>query len=93
MPGAADDSYGIEVAKLAGVPDAVIRRARRYLQELEAGRSAVPAQTAPPEGQVSLQDMSGAALARELTDLDLNTVTPLEALNLLYRLKKLAGGE
>ena len=94
VAGSADDSYGIEVAKLAGVPDAVIKKARHYLDELESGRGEAPrpAAASSEDDQVSLLDMSGSALARELTALDLNTITPLEALNLLYRLKKLAEG-
>ncbi len=92
VPGSADDSYGIEVAKLAGVPDAVIKKAKQYLADLESGSApAVPRARAVPE-QVSLLDMTGSALAQELTSLDLNTITPLEALNLLYKLKKLAEG-
>jgi DNA mismatch repair protein MutS len=96
VPGSADDSYGIEVAKLAGVPDRVIRKAKQYLAELEAGQAAAPGgavgAVSPPADQVSLMDMAGSALAEELTGLDLNTITPLEALNLLYKLKKMAEG-
>ncbi|MGM9614035.1 MAG: DNA mismatch repair protein MutS [Oscillospiraceae bacterium] len=92
VPGSADDSYGIEVAKLAGVPDAVIKKAKQYLAELESGSVSVgPRSEASPE-QVSMLDMTGSALAEELTSLDLNTITPLEALNLLYKLKKMAEG-
>ena len=95
VPGSADDSYGIEVAKLAGVPDAVIKKAKQYLAELESGGMPVLPQavtsTDAPE-QVSFLDMSGSALASELTALDLNTITPLEALNLLYKLKRIAEG-
>ena len=92
VPGSADDSYGIEVAKLAGVPEAVIRKAKGYLAELEAGRADLSGTEAVPlpEDQVSMLDVAGSALAQELTSLDLNTITPLEALNLLYRLKKMA---
>ena len=94
VAGSADDSYGIEVAKLAGVPDPVIKKAKQYLSELEAGSAVTPEFAAPRElpDQVSLLDVSGSALAEELTGLDLNTITPLEALNLLYRLKKMAEG-
>ncbi len=94
VPGSADDSYGIEVAKLAGVPDAVIKKAKQYLTELEAGRGDAPALSAAArsDDQVSMLDMAGSALAEELTGLDLNTITPLEALNLLYKLKKMAEG-
>ncbi len=92
VPGAADDSYGIEVAKLAGVPDTVIRKAKQYLAELESAGAAAPRQAAPaPEEQVSMLDMAGSELAKQLRDIDLNTVTPLEALNLLYQLKQKAG--
>ena len=91
VPGSADDSYGIEVAKLAGVPDAVIKKAKQYLAELEAGKDDAPrAAAAPADDQVSLLDVAGSALAEELAAIDLNTVTPLEALNLLYELKKKA---
>ena len=94
VSGSADDSYGIEVAKLAGVPDSVIRKAKEYLRELEAGGIKTPlrAPTEPEENQVSFADVTGSALADKITALDLNTITPLEALNLLYQLKKEALG-
>ncbi|MCD7769577.1 MAG: DNA mismatch repair protein MutS, partial [Oscillospiraceae bacterium] len=91
VPGSADDSYGIEVAKLAGVPDQVIKKAKQYLAELEsAGPAAVPAAAVSAQEQVSLTDMAGAELTRRLRELDADTLTPLEALNLLYQLKKIA---
>ena len=95
VPGSADDSYGIEVAKLAGVPDAVVKKAKQYLAELETGRASAPAPASPAvpmDDQVSLLDVAGSALAEELTAVDLNTITPIEALNLLYKLKKMAEG-
>ncbi len=94
VPGSADDSYGIEVAKLAGVPETVIKKAKQYLSELESGGPgpASPAAAPPAEAQVSMLDVAGGELARRLRDIDLNTVTPLEALNLLYQLKKTAEG-
>ncbi len=86
--GGADQSYGIEVAKLAGVPERVIRRAREILNDLEAEKAA-PAQPAGPQpDQVSLLDMGAAELAERLRKTDVNTLTPLEALNLLYELKQ-----
>jgi DNA mismatch repair protein MutS len=94
VPGSADDSYGIEVAKLAGVPEAIIKKAKQYLAELESTNAPLPMTAtadAAPE-QVSLLDMASTALADELNALDLNTITPLEALNLLYKLKKMAAG-
>ena len=97
VSGSADDSYGIEVAKLAGVPEPVIKKAKQYLAELESGPAVLPAFSAPAErsdpDQVSLTDVSASALADELLALDLNTITPLEALNLLYKLKKMAEGQ
>ena len=88
LPGAADESYGIEVAKLAGVPDMVIASADRFLAELESGAvSAAPVQReAAP--QLSLMDMGESAVAQRLRGLDLNSMTPFEALGLLYELKK-----
>jgi DNA mismatch repair protein MutS len=89
VPGGADDSYGIEVAGLAGIPDSVIKRAKAVLALLEAGRSTgkPPLATAASD-QISLMDMSGGAIAEKLRNTDLNTLTPLEALNLLFELKK-----
>ena len=93
VPGGADQSYGIEVAKLAGVPETVIRRARAILEELEGGESpALPASRRREEpeeeqGQVSLLDLGAVECAQKLRGLDLNTLTPIEAMNLLYELK------
>ena len=86
--GAADDSYGIEVAKLAGVPDGVIARAKAYLKELEAAGASL--QVAPTEerAQVTLEELSTDEVCRRLRSLDLNSMTPLEALTELYELKK-----
>jgi len=94
VSGSADDSYGIEVAKLAGVPDPVIKKAKQYLAELEAGGVKTPVShaTTSPEDQVSFMDVASSTLADKIAALDLNTITPLEALNLLYQLKKEAQG-
>ncbi len=90
VPGGADQSYGIEVAKLAGVPDKVITRARHILKELEAGGVQTPqAPAAASSDQVSLLDMGGGEVARRLQGVDLNTLTPIEAMNLLFELKQL----
>ena len=92
VPGGADQSYGIEVAKLAGVPEAVIRRARDILKELESdvGRDALGAPSGPAPGtdQVSLLDLGAAAVAEQLRAVTVETLTPIEAMNLLYELKK-----
>lgn len=89
VPGGADQSYGVEVAKLAGVPGRVVDRAREILAELEsqAGASPAPAPRREEPAQVSLGDMAGAAVLEELRAVSVETLTPIEAMNLLYRLK------
>ena len=87
--GGADQSYGIEVAKLAGVPDAVIRRARQILAELEAdGNVQAPAPAVPSEDQISMLDMGAQEVAERLRRIDVNTLTPIEAMNLIFELKQ-----
>ena len=90
VPGAADDSYGIEVAKLAGIPDRVITRAREILKDLESGapERAKPA-AAPVSDQVSMLDMQSDELRRALEAITVETLTPIEALNQLYHLKQM----
>ena len=86
VSGGADRSYGIEVAKLAGLPRQVLTRARHILQELEdeAGKPhAAPAET----DQVSLEALSESAVIDQLRRAQVDTLSPLEALNLLYELK------
>ena len=89
LPGAADESYGIEVAKLAGVPESVIRAADAHLRELNAQGAAVKviAPAKPESDQVSLADVGADAVAERLRAVDPNTLSPLEALRLLFELK------
>ena len=86
--GAADDSYGIEVAKLAGVPEGVITRAKSYLKELEAAGAALGVERAAPSDQISLTDVGADEVRRRLQTLDVDSMTPLEAMTVLYELKK-----
>ena len=91
--GGTDDSYGIEVAKLAGVPNEVVRRAKEILAEIEGGdRSAVPvAQKQESDGFdlfTGLIATKESEVAERLRSCDLNTITPIEAMNLLFELKK-----
>jgi DNA mismatch repair protein MutS len=89
-PGAADKSYGVHVAQLAGLPKPVIRRAQDILEQLEKGEL-VPRkeEEAPPAvQQISFFAGPDPALA-ELKKLDLNSLSPLEALNKLYELQRL----
>ena len=90
VPGATDDSYGIEVAKLAGIPAPVISRAREILAELEAeGVAPTPAQPREPEDQVSMTDLTGQQVISALSGISVETLTPIEAMNELYKLKKM----
>ena len=90
VPGAADDSYGIEVAKLAGIPNVVISRAREILAELEAeGAAPAPAAVKEPDDQVSMLDLTGQQVIAALSAITVETLTPIEAMNELYKLKKL----
>ena len=86
VPGGADRSYGIEVAKLAGLPETVLKRAREILRELES-QSAQPRPTPPQEDQVSLEAIAETAVADILRRTQVDALSPLEALNLLYELK------
>ena len=86
VPGGADRSYGIEVAKLAGLPETVLKRAREILRELES-QSAQPRLAAPQEDQVSLEAIAETAVADILRRTQVDALSPLEALNLLYELK------
>jgi DNA mismatch repair protein MutS len=91
-PGAADRSYGIEVAKLAGLPNEVITRAREVLAEHESAERELtehlsPGATPPPTQLTIFTPLSQPVLEK-LREVDLNRLTPLEALNLLAELKK-----
>ncbi len=89
--GPADESYGIEVAKLAGVPDAVVARAREILEELNANGAVVqraPTTAAEDNGQLSLLPTADNELIRRLRELDVNVLTPIEAMQALYELNR-----
>lgn len=95
VPGSADDSYGIEVAKLAGVPNSVVHRAKEVLVELESGTmpSYQTERVAEPvnsfESQLSFTGAAEHDVVEELKKITVETLTPIEALNKLYDLKKL----
>ena len=88
VPGAADDSYGIEVAKLAGVPDSVIAKAKTYLRELEREGAAPNVEKAAASDQISLLDVGADEVREALRRLDPNNMTPVEAMLALCELKK-----
>jgi len=91
-PGAADQSYGIEVAKLAGLPAEVITRAREVLAEHENAERAATGRlgaghTPPQPRQLTIFTPLSHEVLDRLRDVDLNRLTPLEAMNLLAELK------
>ena len=88
IPGGADRSYGIEVAQLAGLPAQVVNRARKILRALEeeSGRPAAPEQQT--DDQVSFTAMAEGEVAEAIRRCQVDTLSPLEALNLLYELKQ-----
>jgi DNA mismatch repair protein MutS len=94
--GGADQSYGVEVARLAGVPEPVIERARRLLEELDEAdinRNGRRRKQKPVEGQLDLFASNSLTRAEhdvldEIRNLDPSLLTPLDALNKLYNLQK-----
>jgi DNA mismatch repair protein MutS len=93
-PGGTDQSYGIHVGQLAGLPAAVVSRAREILGTLEGEHRVVPGPPAPAQdpGQLPLfGDARPDPMMEELKALDVNTLTPLEALNRLADLQRRAG--
>ena len=92
--GGADDSFGVEVAKLAGVPDRIVRRARQILKELEAGQpvkaAKKQAQKEEPAQVMMLEAGAQGQVLSRLRELDVNTLTPIECMNELFSLVKLA---
>jgi DNA mismatch repair protein MutS len=102
-PGAADRSYGIHVARLAGLPDAAIRRAEEVLETLEKGEQAGTLQRladdlplfaamaeAPKRGRQEPEAQGPSAVEKRLAEIDPDDCTPREALELLYELRGLA---
>ena len=91
--GGADGSYGIEVAKLAGVPDNVIKRAKAILKTLEDNDlmkpkmvKEIPEEKEEPQFQMSFESNSREYIMDRLRTVDINTLTPIEAMGLLYEL-------
>ena len=95
--GGADDSFGIEVAKLAGVPDTVVSRAKQVLKELEQGQPLSSVKEKPKmkkaaeeDGQMTFTPPQHQEIIARLKKLDVNTLTPIECMNTLFELAKLA---
>jgi len=98
VPGPADDSYGIEVAKLAGVRPEIIKRAKEILSGLESGSGAPAVKSGgkrqkefifPDAGMnLSLSDGVMEEVREQIRTTDINTLTPIEAMNLIFEWKK-----
>ncbi|MCK4259065.1 MAG: DNA mismatch repair protein MutS [Halanaerobiales bacterium] len=113
IPGAADQSYGIEVARLAGLPQEILAKAREILQRLEKENTsplmeseeevAVSVEISKPilkeepqsvkEQQLSLFTPTKHPIVDRLREIDIMSITPMDAMNLLYQLKKEAEGK
>ena len=90
--GSTDDSYGIEVAKLAGIPNEVIKRAKEVLASVERTAKALSESDAKPiekdDTLISMDDFVEEQVIEELKAVDLNTLSPYEAMSFLFELKK-----
>lgn len=87
VPGSADRSYGIHVARLAGLPESLLKRSEDILKNLEAeGGSQKPVPKAAPK--TGAGDLFAAPIIDELRDLDVMSKTPIEAMEILFRLSK-----
>ncbi|MBE6717813.1 MAG: DNA mismatch repair protein MutS [Ruminococcaceae bacterium] len=90
VKGATDDSYGIEVALLAGVPTPVIKRAKEILKDIESGeRTVVKVVNNNDYDELSFDSISNNEVIDKIKGIDLNTTTPIEALGVLFDLKKM----
>ncbi len=92
--GGTDDSYGIEVAKLAGVPNEVVRRAKEILKDIESGVSVSAGTNVRRDEKVpdlfsTLEASIESEAAAKIRAVDLNTLTPIEAMNLLFEVKRM----
>ena len=98
VPGGADRSYGVAVAKLAGLPKGLIARARQIMARLEVdgqvngsiGKSILDKRKVTNDRQVGFDEIGPMSLVQEITDLDVVSMTPIEALNKLFELSEKA---
>ena len=92
--GSTDDSYGIEVAKLAGLPNEVIKRAREVLAAIERSSKSLTTSEAKAPSEpyddmlINIDDIVNDQVIAELRSIDINTLSPYEAMSFLYNLQK-----
>ena len=92
MEGGTDESYGIHVAKLAGVPRTVVTRANKILSSLEKNGVKVKEEKESKkqvEGQMDFFNMRLSDIASELDKINVNELTPIDALNILVKMKEM----
>jgi DNA mismatch repair protein MutS len=94
--GGADHSFGVQVASMAGLPQSLVARAREIMAKLEVNDMAqqisqnILSGKKKPESQVGLLEYSALSFAKELAEIDVNAMTPVQALNVLYTLREKA---
>ncbi len=88
IPGGTDKSFGIEVAKLAGLPKAVVSRAKEFLNTLQNYEISLTTRAEAPDTGQSTASAELPLCVQEIATLNLDVLTPIEALNLLHKLKK-----
>ena len=98
--GGTDDSYGIDVARLSGIPDEIIRRAKEILKSLEEGKevsfkeNVAPIEVDSSESyQISFDTSNNLPILEKIKAIDVDVLTPREAINILFELKKMAEDE
>ncbi len=84
VKGGADRSYGIEVAKLSGIPNSIIERAKTILKETEEQGTITYKTTSVNDIQISLETQNAQDIYKELAAIDVNTLTPIEAMQILF---------
>ena len=90
VPGGADRSYGIEVAKLSGIPTSVIERAKDILRETETNGVVTYQTTSNTDMQLPLDMQNAQDILKELNSIDVNTLTPIESMQILFEICKKA---
>lgn len=95
VPGGADDSYGIEVAKLAGLPECIISRAKQILKEIENGRNIqiIHENTSPKQESPDKNKEISEKILKKLKNTDVTVLSPIEAMNVLFELTNIVAQE
>lgn len=87
VPGGTDKSYGVHVARLAGLPKKVLERANEILAEYDNGNENVPVVKTMESRQQSMDSLFTSSLSEQILKLDVMSMTPIEAMNALYKLQ------